>query len=197
MLGYDSPMRRLARFAAALVGVVAVAIGLLWICAPASDPEGDGPADPWLWLRRPVVELLHQEKFVRRDRVEALLPTLREGGSVWSCGDGTRSWDSWDGLTEVCREPVYDGPFEHLGFRVTIEQEVKAEVRAVQVLWCGAGRKGSADAERVGPSDAPGFDLWHARIFVPNCAMSWWVVFLGRDGKWGHVLHGHVTREQP
>jgi hypothetical protein len=111
------------------VGVVAVVfaalLGVLWFALPAARRPADGPADPLLFLRRPVVRTAYDIGWIARNRLlDDWLPS-RSSAESWegrhasfeAAPSGTR--DAWES------EPVYRGALWRVGVRVQVTYETK------------------------------------------------------------------------
>jgi len=146
---------------------LSVAGGILYFAVPANRMAEDGPADPILGVRRPVVRALQAVGILKFDErfPNPYLPTC-----------------SW--------QPVYRGVFWPVGWRVTkrVTDYNDVGMRSARLCYAvGSERFVAVENENA---EGPSVDLTG---FVPLSARGVWTEITGADGRVRCVQgSGHV-----
>lgn len=182
-------MRRWGRrIAYGLVGI-AVAIAVLYVAVPPAKTEADGPADPILWIRRPVVKGLHHVGILPRAFFgpDDWIPTAGDSES-WS-GEG-KAFETADAATRVTWEsrPVYRGLLWRTGMRFTVKVDRRGDPKGDPArlrLWLKpAGGEKTMVAEG-GPGvseEGTGLRRWRVDGYIPGDAVAFGYDSLEPDG---------------
>ena len=143
-------MKGTLRIAAAVLLIAGVGIGVLYLAVPASRSPDDGPADPILAVRRPVLTWLRDVGVVDEPVFIAPDPWLPSGFS-----------SETDAETMTCkREPVFRGLFWPVGMRITVRLQPQRSL--LRLSFVEAGQKivsGEGVAQVTGfvPRSATGY----------------------------------------
>jgi hypothetical protein len=142
-----------------LGSVLALAAGalVLYVALPANEQADEGPADPILHIRRPVVRALKFLKILKFDErfVNPYLPTGRE-------------------------EPVYRGIFWPVGWRMTrrVTDHNGLGMRSARLCYA-VGSERFVAAEDESPR-GPSVELTG---FIPLSARGYWTEMTSEDGR--------------
>ena len=182
-------MERVKTLGKALAIVVlgaALAMGIMYVVFPANQVEG--PADPYLSVRRPVLRFLSSVGLA--PGADRYLPSVGKGGTTIS----KRGQDGEDVLlqrTERDSEPVYRGAFWKVGSRVTYRTvqfvEPWSTRRVLRLCYARDGKRfvageGTIENGLVDPAGR------HAEVrgFVPGRRDGYWIEEVDENGD----LHG-------
>ena len=170
----------------------ALAVGVMYVVFPANEMEG--PADPYLSVRRPVLKFLQSVGLA--PGAHRYLPAGSEGGiTTWETRpDGEQILTSRTGLRT---EPVFRGAFWKIGTRMTYRTEQFIEPwskrRIIRLCYTKDGQRFVAGEGTIenGLIDPAGR---HAEVrgFLPSGRDGFWIEEVyengdvqGRDA-WGH-----------
>jgi hypothetical protein len=153
-----------------------VAIAVAYLVVPANEIAAEGPADPLLSIRRPVIKALIWAGILSGpglffDRFP-YLPT--RGGYEWS-KPGSAGEYIPTGKVEVTKEPVYRGLLWPVGHRITYCRTTPAAgdgYCAVRLCYVEGSRTVvAAESPYAGP------DARRSEVsgFVPSSARGFWV----------------------
>lgn len=155
--------------------VVAVAVGVLYLAVQSNKTAEQGPADPILSVRRPIIKALIWAGIVEGPgwfSGHPYLPTV--GGS-----DTSEKGPAGEDIPSEMRiemEPVYRGLLWPVGDRVTYRLRLLGEYRetwrAVRLCYNIDGQRFVA-AEDATPD--PGGQLAEVSGYVPRSARGYWV----------------------
>jgi hypothetical protein len=142
-------LHTVANFARATL-VVAVSLvlatGVAYVAVPANETADEGPADPILWARRPIVRALKAAGVLKFDErfQNPYLPTPSER-----------------------TEPVYRGLLWPVGYRITrqVTDHNGCGMRSIRLCYA-IGRNRYVAAENERPGEVSGF--------VPLSARGYW-----------------------
>jgi hypothetical protein len=156
-----------------------VGVGALHVAMPPNETAAEGAADPFLFVRGPVVKVLDAVGLLDWTR-ESCLPSVSSAGTtfrVLPTGEKLPVCEQ-----EVRREPVYRGLLLQVGRRITFRlkyfgEEWGAEWRTVRLCYAVGPRRFVA-AE----SPSPDRQLAEVSGFVPNAARGTWVEFTDHKG---------------
>ena len=169
-------MKALGRWALVVAVAIAVVVGVLYVAVPPNRTAQEGPPDPILSVRRPVIKALIWAGIVEGPGWfggHPYLPTI--GGSegfepTTSANEqGPPAW-----RMEIEMEPVYRGIFWPVGDRITYRRRLFGENRESwrSIRLCYA----EGDREHVaGTNDAPEPQLAEVTGYVPRSARGYWV----------------------
>ena len=121
-------MKTFLRILVVVLLIAGLGTSIVYLVVPANENPGDGPADPILAVRRPVLTWLRDVGVVDGPIFIAPDPWLPSGFSTET-----------EAETMTCkREPVFRGLFWPVGMRITVRTE---PVRSLRLSYVKAGRK--------------------------------------------------------
>jgi len=167
---------------------LALAVGVVHLAVPPNETAEEGCADPFLFVRRPVLKALEALPLLRF-RAKPYLPSVGESmvTEVLPTGEKLPVCNM-----EVQREPVYRGLAWKVGRRITYRlryfREHDEDWRAVRLCYVVGGERFVA-----GENTAPEANLAEVSGFVPSSDRGVWVEYTDGNGEvhglngWGHV----------
>lgn len=155
------------RTALVVAAGLSLATGIAYLAVPANETAEEGPADPILWVRRPVIKALKAAGLLKFDErfQNPYLPTPDER-----------------------TEPVYRGLLWPVGYRVTrrvrLYEGDPGSLRSIRLCYAVGGKR------LVAAEDSkPGERCGEVSGFVPLSARGYWTERTDESGEvhsvWG------------
>jgi hypothetical protein len=166
----------------AIVGLLVVAmIATLHAAFPPNETEAEGCADPFLSVRRPVLEALVAAHVLGRRDADHYLPTSSESGSCCEVLPGGERLPVCEQL--VTREPVSRGLLWRVGRRITYRlaylRDHDEQWRTVRLCYAmGPERFVAVERATADP------DVAEVSGFVPDSARGYWIECSDVTGKY-------------
>jgi len=169
-------MRTVGPWVVGFLLALALAVGVLYVAAPANETAEDGLADSILWLRRPVIRALVRAGIVEGPGLFGGHPWLPTVGGLETSKDGPAGEQILTSEMRIEIEPVYRGLLWPVGDRITCRQTLFDDFhetwRSLRLCYAvGAERFVAAETRTPETAGQPA----EVSGFIPRSARGYWV----------------------